>query len=248
MLLFQTPPPTRYDLNFVVLGIPVRVHPLFWLIAAIFGLSASLTGLVIWIAVVFVSITVHELGHALAFRHHGLNSSIILYWGGGLTVPEPVRWGYGSAGVSLRPNEEIFVSLAGPFAGFALAALVLAGAAAAGGAVVVDFLLWVLPFPVVLLPWGGPILQSLISTLLWVNIFWGYINLAPVFPLDGGNVTRYALLQADPLNGVRTSLWISVIAGATIAFVGLVFLGSLFLAVLFGFMAFQSYQSVRGRW
>ena len=33
MSLFQLPPPTRYDLRFTIAGIPVRVHPLFWLVA-----------------------------------------------------------------------------------------------------------------------------------------------------------------------------------------------------------------------
>jgi hypothetical protein len=32
-MFFQVPPPTRFDLNFSVAGIRVRVHPLFWVIA-----------------------------------------------------------------------------------------------------------------------------------------------------------------------------------------------------------------------
>jgi membrane-associated protease RseP (regulator of RpoE activity) len=80
-----------------------------------------------------------------------------------------------------------------------------------------------------------------------VNVFWGVINLMPVYPLDGGNVTRYALLKADPWNGIRRSLWISVIAGAILAAVGLILFRSLFMALLFGFLAFQSYQSLQSR-
>jgi hypothetical protein len=38
-----------------------------------------------------------------------------------------------------------------------------------------------------------------------------------------------------------------VITGAALAIIGLLFLRNIFMAVLFGFMAFQSYQSVRGR-
>ena len=33
------PEPTAYDLRFRFLGIPVRVHPLFWLVTAMLGLS-----------------------------------------------------------------------------------------------------------------------------------------------------------------------------------------------------------------
>ena len=83
--------------------------------------------------------------------------------------------------------------------------------------------------------------------LLWVNIFWGLINLVPVFPLDGGNVSRQLLLQADPMNGVRRSLWISVIAGALVAIAGLLLLRSIYMALLFGFLAFQSYQALQSR-
>jgi membrane-associated protease RseP (regulator of RpoE activity) len=86
-----------------------------------------------------------------------------------------------------------------------------------------------------------------VTALLWVNIFWGFINLMPVFPLDGGSVTRNVLLQADPIDGVRKSLWVSVIAGALIALAAFFFLSSLYMAILFGFLAFQSYQSLQGR-
>ena len=38
MILLE-PGHTPYDLHFRVFGIPVRVHPMFWLVAAIMGLS-----------------------------------------------------------------------------------------------------------------------------------------------------------------------------------------------------------------
>jgi Zn-dependent protease len=122
----------------------------------------------------------------------------------------------------------------------------MAGSAAAGGTIAVNYLLGLIPLPAVFLPWGG-LATAIVGTLVGINIFWGLINLLPVYPLDGGNVTRYALLQADPWNGIRTSLWISVIAGSLVAFAGLFFLRSLFLAFLFGFLAYQSYQSLQGR-
>ena len=84
MFLFQAPPPTRFDLCFSVAGFPIRVHPLFWLMTILFGASsgspAKLLGLVI---AVFVSITIHELGHAFALRRYGQESQIILHLTGG---------------------------------------------------------------------------------------------------------------------------------------------------------------------
>ena len=248
MFLFQPPPPTQYDLRFSIAGIPVRVHPLFWLIALLFGASGDLVQLPIWVFVVFVSILIHELGHALAMRRYGQPSRIILHFAGGLTVPEPVSWGSRWANVALRPNQEIFISLAGPGAGFLLAALVVVGATISGGSIITNWLFGVIPLPVAaLLPFGGRVMSLLVTMLLWVNVFWGLINLLPVYPLDGGNVSRYLLLQADPINGVRKSLWISVIVGGLVAVAGLLILRSIYMAFLFGLLAFQSFQSLQGR-
>jgi len=249
MLLFQVPPPTRYDLNFTLAGFPVRVHPLFWLIAVLLGYSSGdPLQILIWVLVVFISILVHELGHALAFRRYGLASQIVLHFAGGLTIPESTRWGSRWANVALGPNQNIFISLAGPGAGFLLAALVIAGVLLSGGSVLTSRLLGFIPVPAMaLLPFGGNVLNMFVTALLWVNIFWGFINLMPVYPLDGGSVTRNVLLQTDPVDGVRKSLWVSVIAGALIALAAFFFLRSLYMAILFGFLAFQSYQSLQSR-
>lgn len=248
MALFQVPTPTRYDLRFSVAGIPVRVHPLFWVISFLFGFSANnLLYTFLWMLVVFVSILIHELGHAFAFRRYGLRSSIILHFAGGLTVPESMSWGSTWANIALTPRQEIFISLAGPFAGFLFAALVIGGVVASGGTIGLDSRLGI-PLPsTAMLPFGGILLSVFATMLLFVNIFWGLINLVPVYPLDGGNVSRYLLLQYDPRDGIRKSLWVSVIAGGIMAVVGLVAFGSVYIALLFGLLAFQSYQSLQNR-
>jgi stage IV sporulation protein FB len=245
--MFQAAPQTRFDLRFSIAGFPVRVHPLFWVIAILLGSgSDNLLMIPVWIVIVFVSILVHELGHAFAFRRYGQPSHILLHFSGGLTIPESVPWGGGYANVGLTPNQHIIVSLAGPFAGFLLAALTLFTGVVLGGELIVSSILGVIPFPVVLMPYGSGLLTEIFITLLWVNIFWGIINLVPVFPLDGGHVTRYVLIQRDPWNGLRTSLWVSVIAGGALAVIGLLFLGSVYMAFLFGLLAFQSFQMVQG--
>jgi Zn-dependent protease len=249
MMLFQVPPPTRYDLRFSLLGFPIRVSPLFWLIAVLLGSSSGdPLQILIWVLVVFVSIVIHELGHALAFRRYGLASQIILHFSGGLTVPESTLWGSRWANVALGPNEQIFISVAGPAAGFLFAALIIVGVIVAGGSIITTRLFGFIPLPgMALLPFGGQILGAFVTELLWVNIFWGLINLMPVYPLDGGNVSRYILLQVDPADGVRKSLWVSVATGVLIALVALFLLRSVYMALLFGFLAFQSYQSLQGR-
>lgn len=247
MLLFEPPSSTRYDLRFTLGTIPIRVHPLFWLIALLFGASlGDVLQIVLWVAIVFVSILIHELGHALVMRLYGQPSYIVLHAAGGLTVPEPRRWGSRWANVSLGPSQEILISLAGPGAGFLFTALVLIGVMVAGGVVIWTPLFGVIPSFTALLPNATGPVNWIVMTLLGVNLFWGLINLTPVFPLDGGNIARHLFLQADPLNGIRKSLWLSVIAGAIVAVVGLVLLRSIYIALLFGLLAFQSYQSVHG--
>src|SRR4030095_5768073 len=95
--------------------------------------SGDLLQILIWVFVVFISILIHELGHALAFRRFGLSSQIILHFSGGLTVPESTLWGSRWANVALGPNEQIFISIAGPGAGFLFAALIIGGVILSGG-------------------------------------------------------------------------------------------------------------------
>lgn len=248
MQMFQPPPTTRYDLRFSIAGIPVSVHPLFWLITLLLGSTGDLLLIPIWILVIFVSILVHELGHALAFRRYGQRSRIVLHFAGGLTIPEPVSWGSGYANVGLSPNQHIFITLAGPGAGFLFAALIIILVTLVGGSIITTRLFGFIPLPLnALLPFEGRVLSVMVSMLLWVNVFWGLINLVPVYPLDGGSVTRNVLVQVDPVDGVRKSLWISVIAGGLFALAGLIFMRSIFIALLFGLLAFQSYQSLQSR-
>jgi stage IV sporulation protein FB len=249
MFLFQEPPPTQYDLRFTVAGIPVCVHPLFWLVAILLGSVGNLLLLPVWVLVVFVSILIHELGHALAFRRLGQRSHIVLHFAGGLTIPESVSWGGGWASVALSVWQEIFISIAGPGAGFLFAGLLILIISITGGSVLTTWLFGFIPLPLnAVLPFGGQYIGAFVTLLLWVNVFWGLINLMPVQPLDGGNVARNLFVHYDPLDGLRKSHWLSVIAGALLALVGLFAFRSLYMALLFGFLAFQSYQSIQGRY
>ena len=247
-MFFSEPPLSRYDLRFTLAKIPIRVHPLFWLMTLLLGAAArDVTHMLIWIPVVFVSILVHELGHAFVLWQYGLPSHVVLHGGGGLAVPEPQWWGNRWASVSLRPAQEILVSLGGPCAGFLLASLVMLGVVASGGFIFFSRVFYIVPVPGAILPTSSGIANLAVMDLLWINFFWGLINLLPVYPLDGGNVARYLLLKLDPLYGIRTSLWISVIVGGIVAILGLVSLGSMYIAFLFGYVTFQSYQVLVGR-
>src|SRR3569832_1985176 len=74
---------------FRLFGIPVRVEPVFLLIAGMLGyqlIDESLSLVFVWIGVTFVSILVHELGHALLLKAYGRPSSILLHGMGGVTM------------------------------------------------------------------------------------------------------------------------------------------------------------------
>ena len=115
---------TPYDLQWRMFGISVRVHPAFWLVSAIMGFSLlahDFKPFLIWMACIFFSILVHELGHVFMFRACGTDANVVLYAFGGLAIPQyglHNRW------------QRIAVSLAGPLAGFlviVLLVVILAG-------------------------------------------------------------------------------------------------------------------------
>src|SRR5262245_55219146 len=100
-----------------IFGIPISVDLSFFMIAVVLGAPRLSRPALLaqWVAVVLVGVVVHELGHALVGRVFGLKPRIHLYGMGGLTTWE--------AGRELSPLRSVAVSLAGPFAGFGLAAL-----------------------------------------------------------------------------------------------------------------------------
>jgi stage IV sporulation protein FB len=243
MSLFQPPAPTTYDLSFRIFGISVRIHPFFWLIAILFGTSSgSVAGLLSWVIVLFISILIHELGHSMAMRFYGQDSYVVLHGMGGLAIPIE-SYAYNATGPRTS-WDRIIISLAGPFAGFLLALLIAVGVKAAGGVIFYNWLLGFFPMPVAFPPFRFNT-YTLINDFLWVNIFWGLINMLPVFPLDGGRVSRELFILMGRRNTVANSLWLSVITGAVIAVAAMIYLESFYMAFLFGYLAFQSYQALQ---
>ena len=246
------PAQTQFDLQFRIAGIPVRVHPLFWLMAFLIGASGGeRLALVIWMAAVFVSILVHELGHAFTMRYFGQDARIVLYMMGGLTIPDSSPWRVNSGRRVRGPLPQILISAAGPGAGFLLAGLVTAIVFAVGGLVRFHLAHGFVPIPVVALPEAAnEQWYAVVESLLWVNIFWGLMNLVPVYPLDGGQIAREVLVAKDPWEGVVKSLWLSVVVGGAVALLGFVVLHDRFLGILFGLLAFSNFlaiQNLRGR-
>jgi stage IV sporulation protein FB len=244
------------ELHFRLFGVPVRVHPFFWLIALLLGLRID-DGqlLIIWILCVFVSILIHEFGHVLAFGRFGSRARVVLYAFGGLAIAD--RGGYGSdwgrewkpPGYDDRKSDgwrQVMIAFAGPLAGFVLAAVIAIGLFAADRSCPFEFGPWA---------WwiGGSRsitnerVLHLFYFLLQLNIVWGLVNLLPVYPLDGGQIARELLSMRDSRRGVRQSLVLSIATGAIVAvlMLGLLWGDGFFPAVMFGMLAYSSYMTLK---
>jgi stage IV sporulation protein FB len=242
------PPRTQYDLNFPLLGIPVRVEPWFWLVTLFLGSQRrDAASILSWIVAVFFSILIHELGHALAMRAYGLRPWIVLYSMGGLTCYDP-RDGYRSKGSDWLG--QILISAAGPAAGFLLAAALVAGLVAAGYGHNIIFSLW---WPDLEVSLANHRLEGLLNDVFFICLFWGLVNLLPVYPLDGGQIARELFLKFSPGDGIRQSMVLSTFAAGAVALYGLVQWKNAYVALFFGYLAYASFTAMqaysgRRRW
>ena len=91
--------------------------------------SGDAASVLTWIVAVFLSILVHELGHALVMRAYGFRPWITLYGLGGLASYDQ---GHAFRSKGSGPLGQILICLAGPAAGFLLAAVLVLGLVLAG--------------------------------------------------------------------------------------------------------------------
>jgi stage IV sporulation protein FB len=254
-MLIGEPPPSPADLHFRLFGIPVRVHPWFWIVALMLGLSgegpADPLKTLVWVVVMFASVVIHELGHAFLQRRFGGRPWITLYGLGGLASCDDC---------DVSPRRQILISLAGPMAGFVFAAvvglLVRASGRAIGFAPITGEFDWeslgiqsaviqpMILFNVYFEPMSSSLANSVVADLLQINILWGLVNLLPIYPLDGGRVARELFTLGHSRRGIVQSLWLSIITAGAIAVFGLT-RNSIFTALMFGYLAYVNYQTLQ---
>ena len=167
---------------FTVFGFPLRIDPSAVVLVVLLGLLYGGQGrrgisiALMALAVIIVSILVHELGHAVIARWMGLGPvHIVLHGFGGLTQ------------FSKRPSNRqgVLVSLSGPIAGFLLGLAFFAAA------------------PLVLTPESHPLTIIGFQLMIVINLFWSAFNLLPMYPLDGGQVLWHALALRLPARKAR---------------------------------------------
>jgi stage IV sporulation protein FB len=160
--------------EFSLFKIPIRVEPIFWITIGLIGFLSNsggslsgeqvLMGTLLFMIAGFISILIHELGHALMIKKYKLPTEIVLSsFGGYATHP---------AGILTR-LQSFLVTLAGPaiqlIFGFALYFII----------------------PYFNLP--DSMIQIFFAYLIGVSIFWAILNCIPVIPLDGGRMLEAAM-------------------------------------------------------
>jgi stage IV sporulation protein FB len=258
-MFLQEPAQSPYDLRFNLFRIPIRVSWTFWIAAFVFGYSLSqemdgflgpnslglLPTLLVWSACLLVSIVIHELGHSLAFRRYGIESSIVLYHFGGMAIPGRSRASEDSFG-GLTPKQNIWISLAGPLAQLGSGVLVVLAVKLAGYQLLV---LEIMPGFSGLIPSlsegnsiDSPGLLLLVTFYISPSILWALLNLLPVMPLDGGQVMRSAVQLCG--GNILQALWVSVIVAVVVGVYGFAY-GQMYLAILFFMLGWTNFQTIQ---
>ena len=122
--------------------------------------SSGILSVIMFMLDRFISILIHELGHALTIRKFGLPTEITLHGFGGYATFPPGR---------LNRTQSFLVTAAGPGLQVTLALLLIAFSR-------------FIPIPTTSL------LNLLVANLILVSIFWAVLNCIPVYPLDGGQM------------------------------------------------------------
>jgi Zn-dependent protease len=199
-------------------GLPVSTHYSFLLLALLItaplwfqGRLASVVVAVLLMAILYLSILAHELGHVLAARAQSARTTgIEIHFLGGHAALE---WDHGR-GIALRP-----IAFAGPVINLVLAGLFYA-------------VFWLVADQVSpdAAPFRHPeVLSRTLYLAALLNLGLGLVNLLPAFPLDGGVILQDTLSLRL---GHRRATLVVALCGVVLACVsGLVAIVSFFAGI-----------------
>lgn len=156
-------------IRFSIFGIPVEIQPFFWLVLVLIGGASyadsaqEILNVGLFVIAGFISILVHELGHALTARSYGASVRISLQAFGGYAA---------YAGLEANRLRSFLITAAGPAIQIALGVLV-------------SFVTRKMEL--------NDNMDYFVSMLIWISYAWAILNLLPVLPLDGGQMLNAAL-------------------------------------------------------
>lgn len=170
--------------------IPITIYPLFFLLSFVIALvnADTVPEFIAWILIVFVSVLVHEYGHALTANLFGQKARIELVGMGGLTIRN---------GSKLARWKDFLVIFNGPLFGLLL-----------------GILAFELSF---FLKDHESLLYYALAVTFKVNLFWTVLNLIPVQPLDGGHLLTLIFEGLFGYKGLKFSLLLSALFALVMA-------------------------------
>lgn len=187
--------------------IPIRVKFGFLAIASIIAMVSanSVATFAVWFLVIFASVLVHELGHAIAALIFGKKPAIELNIMGGIT------YFYAQ---DLKKWKQFIIVLNGPLMGFGL---YLFASSQLGSQV------------------NGSLSAYIYTAIAHINLFWTLLNLLPMLPLDGGQLIRIICEAVFKNKGLYAASIFSLAFSCIFALIGFLLGQFLFGAILFLF-------------
>ncbi|MEZ6126676.1 MAG: site-2 protease family protein [Planctomycetaceae bacterium] len=184
---------TPWDVSFELFGIPIRIHPIFWLSSAYLVWDPEQPAFVfLGVICLLISVLVHELGHAVMCRRYGFPSEIVLYFLGGYAT---------STRFSTWKN--VKVSFAGPAAGLVLFLLLYYSRLIPGVTEILDQYVAA---------------RRCMHVLLFFNLMVNLMNLVPCLPLDGGQIMQALMYRYWPRRAGQRIQQICIVASGLTAF------------------------------
>jgi len=211
---------------FTAFGITVYLHWSWFIVALIFAYTSQLFSSTLWHIAAYVSlfviVTMHEFGHALACRSVGGQAERIILWPlGGIAFVRPPA----------RPGALLWSIVAGPLVNFVL--------------VPITFVATVLLVPSWEIGGTTPDWQRFLVVITIMNLGLLLFNMLPVYPLDGGQILQAVLWF---FLGRAKSLQIAAGIGLVVAVMGVIAAAltfELFLLLMAVFLGFQAWNGLR---
>ncbi len=198
-------PRSRFSICFHFLKLPVRIEPSFLYYTSLVGLlilfqaglfknqKVFLFGLSFLIGY-WITIFVHELGHALLMKWFKCNPIIILHTFSGNTIPDELPG---------QPWKVCLIYLGGSLIGFSFA-------------LIIESLLRTIGINQSLF-----IIQIMISTVL-ISFVWNTISLLPILPFDGGHILNAFLMYFSRKKSLLYTLAFSFVVWLTYSILSII--------------------------
>lgn len=155
---------------FRAFGIPVRLHWSMLFLLIFVAMSKDAVGSAVLLSIVFVSLTIHEFGHALTAKYLGFRTDQILLTPiGGLACLDD-----SSRDLFDSPRDEFLITIMGPATNVAILALATA-------------------YLLITNPAEGSGTEWFMNLVGWVNFALFAFNAIPIWPMDGGRIMRSTL-------------------------------------------------------